>query len=181
MPEENNAAVEIARRKAILDSRARQDTHRDNVPRVETKRSVTIHPSRMKLAEQERQDWIANAEYGVTLDDILKPEYWSHMAQLMTAGDHIEIRAEDMAWVAEVYVYQVGRNWAKVVLWKHLQLTEDLEEPKELAAFKVMWRGPQHKFAVIRLSDNTPIREEFVSKEEATAWMHEHERLIGET
>jgi len=180
--QENNAAAEIARRRTIIESRAKQASadqfHRSNVPDNSVARSPMAHPSRMRLAEYDRQEWIVNAEPGHTIEDLMKPGYWAHMAQQMTAYDHIEVRAEDGSWVAELLVVQVDRMWAKVVLKSKFDFTVT-EDPEELNQHVVEWKGPQHRFAVIRTSDREKIKDGFQNKEEAAAWMREHERVIA--
>ena len=178
----NNAAVEIARRRTIVESREKQKSadsfHRENVPDNSVPRSPVAHPSRMRLAEYDRQEWIVNAEPGHTIDDILKPGYWAHMAPQMSAYDHIEVRAEDGSWVADLLVVQVDRMWAKVVLKSKFEFSSS-ENPTDVDQHVVEWKGPQHRFAVIRISDREKIRDGFHTKEEAGAWMREHERVIS--
>lgn len=178
----NNAGVEIQRRRAIIEAREREAgqvaAHRANVPDQAVARNPMAHPSRMQLAQFTRQNWTHNAEEGITVEDCLKPAYWSHMAQKMTAYDHIEVRADDGSWVAEFLVVQVDRMWAKVkTLWKFDLAFEDGSPDLDLHTVK--WRGPHNKFAVIRNSDSAVIRENFATKIEGETWMREHERVIS--
>ena len=143
------------------------------------KRSPMIHPTRMKLAEEERRDWIVNAELSHTIEDLSNPAYWAHMAAQLTPYDHIEVRAEDGAWIANLIVIQVDRSWAKVVLVSKYDLLETETLPSNIAQHKVEWKGPQHRFAVIRLVDQVTVRNGFQTKEEANAWMREHEKVIS--
>ena len=185
MPEvaENNASVEIQRRRAVIESRANQQPadafHRANVPYVEPKRSVMMQPTRMKLAQYERQDWIANAEPHHTIEDILKPGYWSHMAAQMVPYDHIEVRAEDGSWVAYLLVVQSDRLWAKVVLTSKIDLVSADEMPSATPQHKVEWKGPQRRFGVVRTDDSEVVRDGFQTKDEARLWMREHEQTIS--
>lgn len=172
----NNHAVEMARRKAIVESQAKSN---QSEPKEEVKRSPTMHPTRMKLAEYERQEWIANAEIGHTVEDCLVPAYWSHMAAQMNPYDHIEVRAEDGSWVADLMVIAVDRSWAKVVLRQKFDLVAVDSMPTSELQHKVEWKGPQHRFCVIRVSDSANLKGEFRTKDEATAWMKEHERVVA--
>lgn len=140
------------------------------------KRSVTIHPSRVRLAEYERQSWVANAEYGTTVEDLTGAAYWSHVAAQMKPYDHIEVRSEDGAWVADLVVVQVDRNWAKVAVKAVYELVAKEVPPSLVARHKVEWKGPQHKFSVIRLSDSQMIRNEFATRDEANQWLREFEK-----
>ena len=183
-----NAAAEINRRRQMAEEQAKREAmandpgadkqHRMNVPAKETKSAAMIHPTRMKIAEYERNDWIVNAELTHTIDDILRPGYWAHMAQQMQPYDHIEVRAEDGAWIAELIVVETDRSWAKVILTRKYDLvpTESLPEAEPL--HKVEWKGPQHRYCVIRLSDGERVQSEFKTKEAAAEWMKNHERIV---
>ena len=143
------------------------------------RRSPIIHPTRMKLAENERQDWIVNAELSHTVEDLTNPGYWAHMAALLTPYDHIEVRAEDGSWIANLIVIQTDRSWAKVMLTSKFNLLDTEALPSNIAQHKVEWKGPQHRFAVIRLVDQAVVKNGFQTKDEATGWMREHEKVIS--
>lgn len=142
------------------------------------KRSPVISEGRFKLAEYDRQEWIANCEYGTTVEDILDPSYWSMSTLRIKPYDHIEARAEDGSWIAHLIVTGVDRSWAKVVIDRVIKLTtSDVSMTQAAAKHEVSWKGPQYKYSVIRLSDSERIKEGFQSKDEAYAWMREHERV----
>mgnify|MGYP003335016916 FL=1 len=145
-----------------------------------SKRNPMIDQTRMRLSEYERQDWVANIEFGVTLDEIQVPGFWAHMAAYLRPYDHIEARADDGTWVAYLIVTGCDRTWARVVLDRVVKLTtKDVSETQTGPAHKVEWKGPQNKFTVIRVADLEAIRTGFPTKEEAIQWMREHERTIG--
>tara|TARA_R110002126_G_scaffold84211_1_gene204797 strand:- start:554 stop:1141 length:588 start_codon:yes stop_codon:yes gene_type:complete len=143
------------------------------------KRSPVIHPTRMKLAENERQDWIVNAELSHTIEDLSNPGYWAHMAAQLSPYDHIEVRAEDGAWIANLIVIQADRSWAKVMLVSKFDLLDREALPSSVEQHKVEWKGPQHRFAVIRLADMVAVRTGFQTKEDGRNWMREHEKVIA--
>ena len=179
--EQNNAAVEIQRRKAIIEANAKQEgadkQHRENVPFKASERSPAVTSERMHLAEFARQDWIVNAEIEHTLDDCLRPSYWMHMAQQLSPYDHIEERSEDGTWIAQLVVMQVERAWAKVALMSKYEFKMETmpDAPREHV---IEWKGAQHKHTVIRISDRALIRDGFKTKEEAEGWLREHERVV---
>jgi hypothetical protein len=141
----------------------------------EKKRSVQISPGRMRLSQYERQEWVANAPEGCTVDDIKEQEFWSLMAYQMKPYDRVEVRADDGTWMAELLVIGVGRNWAKVHILNHHKLTGADEAMKDSTEFRVEWKGPQKKWCIIRNSDNTFIREGIASRDDAGTQMQEHE------
>jgi len=166
---------------AHADTAAAAQRHQgamDDLKQIE-RRSPIIHPTRMKLAENERQDWIVNAELSHTVEDLTNPGYWAHMAAQLQPYDHIEVRAEDGSWIANLIVIQVDRSWAKVMMVSKYDLLDTEVLPSSVAKHKVEWKGPQHRFAVIRLADQVVVRNGFQTKDEANGWMREHEKVIS--
>lgn len=140
-----------------------------------------ITVNRMAEADLHRHVWIANIEFGRTINEILDPSYWALMAYRMTIYDQIEARAEDGAWIAYLIVTGVDRTWARVAVDRVLTLTTSDVAATQAAMqkHKVEWKGPQYKYAVIRLSDDAKVKDGFQNKEDAGAWMREHERTVG--
>lgn len=144
------------------------------------KRSVTLHPGRKQLAESARNLWVANAEAGTTIQDVLQTAYWAHVASELRTYDHIEVRLETGEWVAELLVVSQGLNWAKVHMLHFHDLNGASEAPPDSQLHEVKWRGPQHKFCVVRLSDSA-VLQAGMEKEQAYAWMKAHERTVAMT
>jgi hypothetical protein len=143
-------------------------------------RTLILDPQRMALSEVLRQDWVVNAEEGTAIEDVLKPAYWSHMSMNMNVYDHIEVRLETGEWILELIVLEQGRNWARVYLahQHNLRRIEAQSEtvPSVVAQHEVAWKGPQHKYAVIRTSDGQMIQNGFVEKVAAFEWLTNHEK-----
>jgi hypothetical protein len=143
------------------------------------KRALILNPQRMGLAEQVRQDWVVNAEQGTSVADVMDPQYWAHMAAHLQPWDRIDVRLETGEWLLELLVINKGRNWAQV----HMLAQHDLETRAETMPaaqkHKVEWKGPQHKWCVIRLADSEMIQRELGSKEAANAWLSTYERTTG--
>lgn len=145
-----------------------------------SERSVSILPGRMKLAEYERQDWVVNAEFGTNIQDVLDPAYWAHVASRFKPYDHIEVRSEDGSWIAKFLVLGCDRTWAKIhLLSEHKLTTTDISLSQAIKKHDAQWRGPEHKWSVIRLSDKEVIKVKFDSKEEANRWIVEHEKVVA--
>ena len=146
----------------------------------EVKRTLILDPQRMALAEVLRQDWVVNAEEGTSVDDVLKPAYWSHMSMNMNIYDHIEVRLETGEWILELIVLDQGRNWARVYLAKQHNLRRQEVQsppvPANMVQHEVAWKGPQHKYAVIRTSDGQMVQNGFVEKVGAQEWLANHEK-----
>lgn len=144
------------------------------------KRAVVLSPNRVILAEAARNFWVANAEEGTLIQDIMEPSYWAHKAAELRPYDHIEVRLETGEWVAEVLVVSQGLNWAKVHLLQKHDLMSATEAPPESQKHMVKWRGPQHKWCVLRIADNA-VLQSGLEKELAEDWLRKHERTVMAT
>ncbi len=74
---------------------------------------------RMKGAEFERIVHVATPGHGATIDDLLKPECWAAVAPKLRPWDHVEVRAEDGTYYAELLVLACDRTWAKMHVLKY--------------------------------------------------------------
>lgn len=138
-------------------------------------RSNILDPQRHRLAEQVRNAWVVNAEEGTTIQDVLEPSYWAHVARELKPYDHIEVRLETGDWIAQLLVISQGLNWAKVHMLQKHDLAMSQEAPPSSQKHEVKWRGPQHKWCVMRLIDNQALQTG-MEKDEASAWMRNYER-----
>lgn len=142
------------------------------------KTSATLMPERMGLAEDKRHDWIIDIQLNVTLDDVLEPSYWAHVAAQMDPLDHVEVRAEDGSWIAYLIVSFCERNYAKMVVDRVVKLETSKAAPVASIKHKVEWKGPVNKFAVIRVSDSQMIKFGFRTKDLAYAALQDHEKAL---
>lgn len=139
---------------------------------------VQINPMRVKLAEVDRQDWVATAEMGTTLEQIIEPSYWAHMASKLKPYDHIEVRVDDGIWLAQLLVKEAGRNWAAVLMLQSYKLeTADVAQTRS-SKYKIDWKGPHLKFCVIRLEDGERLQEQ-MTKRDAQVWLENYERTVS--
>ncbi len=146
---------------------------------TEAKRDVVLNPQRIGLVEYKQQNWVANAAEGTEIQDVLRPGYWAHTAAQFQSYDRIEVREESGLWILELLVLETALNWAKVyVLHKH-EITGAAEEPPAASQHKVEWKGPQHKHAVIRLSDGAIIKDGFSDKAAAFIFLKQHEAVVS--
>lgn len=147
----------------------------------QAERSVAITEQRFNLAEYWRRDFVVNAEIGTTKEDILRPEYWALVAQHLKPFDHIEVRDEAGEWIAELSVRQADRTWANVALLHFHQFVAISDQPGVAARHRVEWKGPQHKWAVIRNGDSQMVQKGFSERESANEWLRNHERTVTAT
>lgn len=148
---------------------------------VVKKLGPAVLPERCGLAESKRQDFVVDVEVGIKPEDLLVPAFWAHVATQFQSGDTIEARADDFSWIAYLRVVFAERNFASVIMERpalYVESNKDVGSPASRHHVKFM--GPYHRFAVIRDSDQALIKGQgtFKTREEATAWMIEHEKSI---
>jgi len=140
---------------------------------VESKKSARkISPLRVQLAEHARHDWVVNAEDETTIEELLDPAFWSHIAKDLTPFDHIEVRAEDCTWLAELVVVQKDRTWAIVHLLHKYDLVKSTV-PIPAGNFEIKF-NPHYKWRVIRKSDGKMLQSGFNTRDEGALWLANH-------
>lgn len=143
------------------------------------KRALMLGEQRMELAEYLRQDWVATAEAGTLIDDVIDPGYWSHMASKMKLYDRIEVRMDTGDWLLELLVLDVGRNWARVVILHQHDLQPADGESFVPDRFTPKFRGPVLKWSVIRAADSHVLIDKLETKQAAVEWIDRYEKNIG--
>ena len=146
---------------------------------VAKKSQPMLARERFALSEEQRHDFVVNLPMNLALEDALEPSFWAFCAVDMVPFDHIQVRAEDGSWCAYLIVQSCDRNWARVVLDRTVKMVPSFDAPASSIKHKVEWKGPQLKWSVIRVSDSSVLKKEMQTKEEAAAWMREHERTVG--
>lgn len=134
----------------------------------------------IKLAEHARNLHRITPDSDTTIDDVLKPDYWSHVGAKMSVGDKVEVLPADGAWYLEALVVSCSRVHVKLVVLTQKEIFERAKkEPKSPTAqkvpFEIAFKGPQRKWSVIRTKDATYIKEGFGSREEAELWLKNNE------
>jgi hypothetical protein len=138
--------------------------------------ALPLQAARFMPAEYTRVIYQAVPEDGATIDDVLKPEYWAHVAHKLKPGHRIEILAEDGSWFAEILVRDVGRVWAKVALLRHKEFDGPISNEAGSWADHLRIRhlvGPQ-KWRVERKSDGAVLRHGLETRDAAETWAKSH-------
>jgi hypothetical protein len=142
------------------------------------KRSVTILPGSCRLAEHARRDFVIDAQPGVTIEDLQKPETFVHLAEQFRVFDHLEVRAVDGSFVAQFIITGCGKNWAKLYKTAYYELSKAVKEvPDSPVTFE--WGGPAHKWRIKRKVDNEVLERGFGSSEEAEKWWSENGKIAA--
>ena len=140
------------------------------------KDAPVLMPDRFGEADYKRHDFVVDVPVGVTVEQMLEPAFWAHVASQMDPFDHIEARAEDGSWIAYFVVRMCERNYAKVALDRVLSFEGQVSEAPISTKHRIEWKGPHHRYCVIRLSDSQMVSSQHKTKFDAETWMRQHER-----
>lgn len=135
---------------------------------------MSFDPSRLIQTEYANQAWTLTVEAKTTMEDVLKPEFFSNVAIKMRPYDRVHVRVDTGDWYAEVLVVSCGRAWAKVIKLLEVKLVDanaDAMADDVLDKYTIEHRGAHLKFCVVRRSDKEPIKENCASKAEAQGWL----------
>lgn len=127
---------------------------------------MKILPKDLKQAELIRTVYVAQPEPGTTLDEMLKPEYWAHVAKdLKLPGTRIEVMPAGGEWFAELYVRSVGKQDAKVSVLRHVVFDAPQKQDDD---YDVRSRGGAG-WSVVRKSDKAVLFEKGQTRADAEA------------
>lgn len=146
------------------------------VPFTPPARPKTLHIGSLQLAEHKRNHWSGEADAGISVEEMLKPEFWIHDARKFKARDEIEVWADDGSWlevfvVRSVVIPEVGKAVVRVVRKDDIPRSDEKKpEARSVGGLSVKWRGPHSKHAVVRDSDNEVIKDKFETREDAEAY-----------
>jgi hypothetical protein len=136
------------------------------------KRIPKLTEDRFALAEHARQFWVATVEKEVTLDQLLEPSFWAHIARRVTPGARIEVHTDAMTWMAELYVRSTGESGISVSpLSFHEFTSKDMET--ETKDYTIKHRGAYAKWSIMRKSDGAVIEDKIQTAQEAAQRMLE--------
>lgn len=139
-------------------------------------------PENIQPAEYLRNVHRVKAAETDTIDDVLAPDYWTHVAQKVRVGDKLEIFPEGGAWYVEALVVSSSNIHLKLVALTKVQINEPVkkaEKNDEKKPFTVEFKGPQRKWSVIRTSDKSYVKEGFEDKDDAIDWLKANEKDLG--
>lgn len=141
------------------------------------KEAPTLHPTRFQEAEFATKTWFVTVEHGVTIEQARDPAFWAHIAQQVKPYEEFKVVQEDGSWVAQLLVLATDRTWVRTHLLAFHDLTKEKVVEPHSSAHRVEWKGPHHKWVVIRNSDGAMVKTKIDSKEAAARELLEHERI----
>lgn len=148
----------------------------EEVKKIE-KRQITA--SRVEGTEYARNGWSVFPEYGTTVEEMKREEYWAMASHKFKVMDRIEVMSEDGSWWAEFVVRNVRQGAVNVGLLSHVEFGSEAVESVNMDDYSVVWRGPKRKWSIERKADNQIMKEEFPDKMDAMAWIVGQKRALA--
>lgn len=138
----------------------------------EMKEPRKLRSDAIELAETAVQNWFATAEAGTTIEEVLLPEYWAHIAPRLMPNARITVLDDGDKWMVDLFVRSVSVNGASVVL---LNKYDNLVPAKSAAAparaeLWVKYRGRYPKYCVMR-KDGSVLESGFETQEAAAGFI----------
>jgi hypothetical protein len=131
-------------------------------------------------ADYVRQSFRVTPPAGTTLEEMLAPDYWAHVARRMTPYDVIEVVPEDGSFYARLFVLNSDTLWAKVAVLEHVKFGEAASKPAAIDAFEVKFGGPNAKWRVHNKADNSLVsNDSFQSRQDAEKWIEQHAKVMA--
>lgn len=134
-------------------------------------RAVKALGTQLQLAQFARNVFVLTVENTVAQSDILKPIFWTHIAEKLKKGDRVEVTPEDGSWYAEFMIVSSSSNWAKVVPLRVIQIDSDYVSAKALDEYYVKWASKALGFRVHRRGDGQVVKDKFETAESANTWI----------
>ncbi len=141
-----------------------------------------MEPGRFKGGDFSRQVHCAVAFDDTTPEDLMRADYWAHVADRVSQYDRIEVLSNDGTWWAELMVVACGRAYVRVnILRTHAldALDTDLAQAAGFKEYHIVHRGPFEKWSVVRRSDQTVVHSGEADLTKCEAWLKDHLKVIA--
>lgn len=143
-------------------------------PAAKERPVYVLGAERLRGAEFERLIYVASPMTGATIEDLLRPEAWAAVAPKLQPWSHVEVRAEDGTYYAELLVLACDRTWAKMHVLKYESLsTPDVSLTQSNSAYEIR-HTPLLRWHVIRKSDRHIVKDNFQLRAQAEDALREH-------
>lgn len=121
--------------------------------------------------------WHAHIPETVTWEQVLKPEFWAHVAEKVggqrNARDHqiiVTHKAKQFSGMLEVLAVE---KVSMVVAPIHYVEFEQNREKATVSGFDIVLRGV-HKWSIVRQSDKEVVKDGFATRVAAAGWLEQY-------
>lgn len=146
---------------------------------AEIKDDAKIQDGRFQVSDFMVNRFDAQIEPGITREQLLRQEYWSHVAGRVTPYSEITARWDDGSHYAKLLVLDSGPGWVKVQIlhWWDLDAPDTVDTqstPASADDFEIIYKGAKLKHIVLRKSDQKVIHEGEARKSGAEEWLRNY-------
>ena len=140
--------------------------------------AAKLSPNRLKLADYCRSVYFTYVDNGVTLKDILSPEFWTNSGQVLVQGDRIEIFSESCLFWGEFLVMDNTNKVLRLAKLQFVDFNDGIALVERSPGFEVKWGGNTDLFRVIRVSDGFVVKSGLKTKISAFQWIEDYEKAL---
>lgn len=130
-------------------------------------------------AEFARQSFRVTPPSGTTIEQMMEPEYWAHVASKFTPYDTLEVVPEDGVFYARLLVLNTAKLWAKMHKLEYVELFP----AKKVAAedkYEAKFFGPSAKWRAINKADGSLLaKDSFQTREDAEAYIEKTSKELA--
>jgi TusA-related sulfurtransferase len=137
---------------------------------------ASLNPNALIDAEFSRRVYCVNVLPSTTVEDLVNPNFWTHVAMKLRPGDMIEVLSDDKAFCAKLVVRSARRLDATVslVYWKDLEIADVSQIASE---YEIVFRGAKSRWSILKGSD--VLKSCFDTRNQAEAYLADHLKAIA--
>ncbi len=137
-------------------------------------KSVLANGGRFQERSIKQLEYALHVEKGHTIEDILKPSYWQHVASILKPMAKIAAMADDKSFYCELIVFEVGTGYAQVELFGEPIRITDLTKLRAPALDFEVFDGGLHLSWCVRMKSTGAIKKDSLPTEDAArAWLRD--------
>lgn len=153
------------------------DTKTKDEAKAPEKRIIKARSGDLSAPNSDSRIWTLTMREGVTFEDVMKPAFWTSLADKFSVGtqfhNRVSVVNEEHSFFAELYVRSVQENQVIVepIVGPHYFDTVEVSEDATLVP---KWNLGKRSFEAVRSADNKPVQGGFATKEQCVEWIDDH-------
>ena len=144
------------------------------VTRFKFKQDPRPQASRLKERQYAYNEWFAELPPGATIEQVMEPDYWAHLAMLIRPLDTMEVFSEDGTWEALFRVMFVGPNEVKLSTLRVVEHEKVVGTASLSDVYDIIYKSAITKWAVVNKQNGMIIKDKFFPRSEAVAFLRKH-------
>ena len=134
-------------------------------------KAPALIPSLLKMAEHTRNVFTIVIPPGISLQSVLRPVYWAHVAQHLKPYSRVECRAADNKWLADLMVASAGKQEASMWVLNYVDIEAQAKKGSvDDSEYRISF-APRQRWRVIRASDGMVVHKDCATEDEASEWV----------